>query len=81
MTDGSKCPNGGDLTASTAIRFICDPGARRGTQRYTSQERNIDLWRSTGGPKVIATLPPDEETACTFFVEWRTEVWAQELEH
>lgn len=27
-----------------------------------------------GEPKLIATLPPDEEHACAFFVEWRTEV-------
>lgn len=25
MKDGSKCLGGGDLKASTAIRFICDP--------------------------------------------------------
>lgn len=27
---------------------------------------------------MIATLPPDEEQACSFFVEWRTEVRAEE---
>ena len=31
-----------------------------------------------GKPKMIATLPPDEESACAFFVEWRTEVCAEE---
>ena len=25
---------------------------------------------------MMATLPPDEETACAFFMEWRTEVYA-----
>ncbi|TBU62101.1 mannose-6-phosphate receptor binding domain-containing protein [Dichomitus squalens] len=56
MTDGSPCPSAGSLTASTAIRFVCDSSA------------------GTGTPKMIATLPPDEETACAFFVEWRTEM-------
>ncbi|PIL31530.1 hypothetical protein GSI_06232 [Ganoderma sinense ZZ0214-1] len=56
MTDGSPCPNAGNQTASTAIRFICDSSA------------------GTGNPNMIATLPPDEENACSFFVEWRTEM-------
>ncbi|KAI1793994.1 hypothetical protein LXA43DRAFT_884480 [Ganoderma leucocontextum] len=56
MTDGSPCPNAGNLTASTAIRFICDSSA------------------GAGKPDMIATLPPDEENACAFFVEWRTEM-------
>ncbi|KAI0718869.1 hypothetical protein C8T65DRAFT_569940 [Cerioporus squamosus] len=56
MTDGSRCPNAGDMTASTVIRFICDGSA------------------GTGKPQLIATLPPDEDSACSFFVEWRTEV-------
>ena len=29
---------------------------------------------------MIATFPVDEETACSFFLEWRTEVRAQEQE-
>ncbi|KAI0715100.1 hypothetical protein C8Q76DRAFT_619010 [Earliella scabrosa] len=56
MTDGTRCPNAGDLTASTAIRFICDGSA------------------GVGKPTMIATLPPDEDKACAFFVEWRTEL-------
>ncbi|KAI0800825.1 mannose-6-phosphate receptor binding domain-containing protein [Fomes fomentarius] len=56
MTDGSHCPNAGDLTASTAIRFICDGSA------------------GIGEPKMIATLPPEEDKACAFVVEWRTEM-------
>ncbi|KAI0639853.1 hypothetical protein C8Q77DRAFT_1152794 [Trametes polyzona] len=27
-----------------------------------------------GKPKLIATLPPDEDHACSFFVEWRTQM-------
>ncbi|TFK94941.1 mannose 6-phosphate receptor domain-containing protein [Polyporus arcularius HHB13444] len=56
MTDGSRCQNAGDMTASTVIRFICDGSA------------------GTGKPQLIATLPPDEDNACSFFVEWRTEI-------
>ncbi|RPD65020.1 hypothetical protein L227DRAFT_494428 [Lentinus tigrinus ALCF2SS1-6] len=56
MTDGTRCPNAGDMTASTVIRFVCDASA------------------GTGKPQLIATLPPDEEQACSFFVEWRSEI-------
>ncbi|KAH9943997.1 uncharacterized protein BXZ73DRAFT_39083 [Epithele typhae] len=58
MTDGSRCSKDGDLTASTAIRFICDSSAGTGACM----------------PTMIATLPPDEDTACAFVVEWRTEM-------
>lgn len=57
LTGGSKCPGGGDLRASTAIRFICD--------------RSVF---SAGTPQLIAELPPQDETACAFFIEWRTHV-------
>jgi len=55
MKDGSKCIGGGDLRASTAIRFICDPSVS-----------------STGQPQLLAELPPQDTTACAFFIEWRT---------
>lgn len=55
LTGGSKCPGGGDLRASTAIRFICD--------------RSVF---SAGTPQLIAELPPQDENACAFFIEWRT---------
>jgi len=55
MKDGSKCVAGGDLKASTAIRFICDPSVT-----------------STGRPQLLAELPPQDTTACAFFIEWRT---------
>ncbi|KAF9780919.1 mannose-6-phosphate receptor binding domain-containing protein [Thelephora terrestris] len=47
MKDGSKFIAGGDLKASTAIRFICDNS-------------------------LLAELPPQDTTACAFFIEWRT---------
>ncbi|OBZ68375.1 hypothetical protein A0H81_11620 [Grifola frondosa] len=57
MTEGSNCPNAGDMKASTAIRFICDTSVF-----------------AAGKPQLVATLPPDEDTACAFFIEWRTHV-------
>ena len=30
MTDGTRCPNAGDMAASTVIRFICDASAGAG---------------------------------------------------
>jgi len=55
MKGGSKCLGGGDLRASTAIRFICDSSVS-----------------STGQPQLLAELPPQDTTACAFFIEWRT---------
>ncbi|KAI0673582.1 hypothetical protein C8Q78DRAFT_1067877 [Trametes maxima] len=33
-----------------------------------------DSYAGKGQPKLIATLPPDEDNACSFFIEWRTEM-------
>ncbi|KAI0778635.1 hypothetical protein BD413DRAFT_465905 [Trametes elegans] len=55
LTDGTRCPNAGEQTGSSVIRFICDGYAGRGQ------------------PSLIATLPLDEENACSFFFEWRSE--------
>ncbi|OSD06124.1 hypothetical protein PYCCODRAFT_1442922 [Trametes coccinea BRFM310] len=33
-----------------------------------------DSSAGTGEPKLIATLPPDEDNACSFFIEWRSEM-------
>ena len=76
MTDGSPCPNAGNQTASTAIRFICDSSAGTGTCCTRVRQLRLTSPMSKGKPSMIATLPPDEENACAFFVEWRTEVRA-----
>ncbi|KAI9057072.1 hypothetical protein FKP32DRAFT_1584706 [Trametes sanguinea] len=33
-----------------------------------------DSSAGTGEPRLIATLPPDEDNACSFFIEWRSEM-------
>ncbi|OCH90052.1 hypothetical protein OBBRIDRAFT_731498 [Obba rivulosa] len=58
MTEGSACPMGSEMTASTAIRFICDTSG----------------YRHVGKPELVAQLPPDDASACAFFIEWRTHV-------
>ncbi|CCM03786.1 uncharacterized protein FIBRA_05933 [Fibroporia radiculosa] len=57
MTDGSRCPDADGMTASTAVRFICDTSVF-----------------GAGNPELVAQLPPDDGSACAFFVEWRTHV-------
>jgi len=57
MTEGSTCPFASGMTASTAIRFVCDTSVF-----------------GAGKPQLIAQLPPDDESACAFFIEWRTHV-------
>ncbi|EMD32523.1 hypothetical protein CERSUDRAFT_118565 [Gelatoporia subvermispora B] len=57
MTEGSACPLASGMTASTAIRFICDTSVF-----------------GPGKPELVAQLPPDDASACAFFIEWRTHV-------
>ncbi|KAI0962279.1 hypothetical protein AcW1_001136 [Taiwanofungus camphoratus] len=57
MTDGSRCPKADSMTASTAIRFVCDTSVF-----------------GAGRPELVAQLPQDDESACAFFIEWRTHI-------
>ncbi|KAH9858250.1 hypothetical protein C2E23DRAFT_718615 [Lenzites betulinus] len=58
------------ITMTDGTRCI-DGGERTGS---TVIRFICDSYAGTGQPKLIATLPPDEDRACSFFVEWRTEI-------
>jgi hypothetical protein len=62
LSSGSRCKSdrgeAQNIRASTVIDFLCDPSVM-----------------STGQPRLVAALPPgDEDEACAFIIEWRTQV-------
>ncbi|KAF8336375.1 mannose-6-phosphate receptor binding domain-containing protein [Cantharellus anzutake] len=61
LSDGSPC-NGSAAQ---------DSGIRRSTAIRFLCDPNVF---SKGTPRLIAQLPPDDNAACAFFVEWRTHV-------
>ncbi|TFK69067.1 mannose 6-phosphate receptor domain-containing protein [Pluteus cervinus] len=60
LLDGSPCTGGSDSNApriSTVIDFVCDTSVF-----------------GTGKPRLVASFPPyDDEKACGFAIEWRTQ--------
>ncbi|CDO73171.1 hypothetical protein BN946_scf185007.g226 [Trametes cinnabarina] len=73
----------GDVNRTVAVRdgnpvITLTEGTRcstEGSQTGSTVLRFIcDTSAGTGEPKLIATLPPDEDNACSFFIEWRSEM-------
>lgn len=77
MTGGSSCPQSESMKASTAMQFICDTSVDAGDQfprcgpvrPATDNELLVP-----GEPLLVAQLPPEDDDACAFFIEWRTKV-------
>ncbi|KAI0334494.1 hypothetical protein GY45DRAFT_1242855 [Cubamyces sp. BRFM 1775] len=63
--------NGNPVITMTDGTRCSDKGEQTGS---TVIRFICDASAGRGGPKLIATLPPDEDNACSFFVEWRTEM-------
>lgn len=82
-TGGSECT--GDAKGArgaTVVRFVCDRGFGGATGDGAGKGMSpIILCRNeaddfSGKPEFIAQVPQDDENACTFLIEWRTQVWS-----
>jgi len=62
FSNGSECPRPSDSASS---------GIRRSTLVRFICDQTVF---GRGTPKLVAQLPADDDTACAFFVEWRTHV-------
>jgi len=66
FSDGSPCPTSDNMKMSTVVRFVCERSLFDAAGPAVGSS-------NTGAPQLIAQLPPDDESACAYVVEWKTQ--------